>query len=71
MNPYSFSRQEISEDPNHALQDILAQTQEEADALIEMLNDFFVECPGAWEQFRAFWKEWRETVTEEVLEEHE
>ena len=68
MNQFSFGNQEISEDPNHALQDILAQTQEEADALIEMLNDFFVECPDAWDQFRGFWKEWSMSASEDNSE---
>jgi len=68
MNQYNLGKQEISEDPNHALQDILAQTKEEADALIEMLNDFFVECPDAWNQFREFWKEWSASASEDVLE---
>jgi len=68
MNQYNLGEQEISEDPNHALQDILAQTKEEADALIEMLNDFFVECPDAWDQFRGFWKEWSVSASEDDLE---
>ncbi len=68
MNQYNLGDQEISEDPNHALQDILAQTKEEADALIEMLNDFFIECPDAWDQFREFWKDWSASAVEDNLD---
>jgi len=71
MNQYNLGEQEISEDPNHALQDILAQTKEEADALIEMLNDFFVECPDAWDQFREFWKDWSTSASEDNSEDSE
>lgn len=71
MNQGLLREQEISEDPNHALQDVLAHTQEEAEVLVEMLNDFFVECPDAWNQFREFWKDWCVVGIEDNLETNE
>ncbi len=65
MSPWRFTNQSINEDPTLALQDLLAQTEQDTEALTEMLNDFFVECPDAWEQFRAFWKEWRKIASED------
>ncbi len=65
MSPWRTNNQSINEDPNLALQDLLAQNEQDTDVIIEMLNDFFIECPDAWNQFRAFWVKWQETEEEE------
>jgi hypothetical protein len=65
MNPWLFSDHGISEDPPDGLQDLLAQVDEDVDSLLEVLGEFFVECPDAWRQFCQFWVNWRDEELEE------
>ena len=60
MNEWMFADHGISEDPHDGLQDLLAQVDEDVDTLLEVLSEFFVECPDAWHQFCSFWVNWRD-----------
>lgn len=65
MSEWMFSDHGISEDPRDGLQDVLAQVDEDVDGLLEVLSEFFAECPDAWHQFCAFWVNWRESEMQE------
>ncbi len=65
MNEWMFSDHGISEDPHDGLQDLLAQVDEDVDTLLEVLGEFFVECPESWHQFCSFWVSWREAELDE------
>ena len=63
MKEWGFSDYGISEDPHDGLQDLMAQVEEDMEKMLEVLGDFFVECPDAWQQFCQFWVNWREAET--------
>ena len=68
MNSWNFADYGISEDPHDGLQDLLVHVDEDTDTLIEILAEFFVECPDCWHQFCAFWVDWRNAEIEEEQE---
>lgn len=65
MNDWGYSKLGISEDPHDGINDLLAQLDEDVDSLLDLLGDYFDECPEAWEQFCAFWIKYCEDEMEE------
>ncbi len=67
MNDWGLSNVGISDDPHDGLNDLLAQMDEDVDSLVDIMGDFFDECPEAWKQFCVFWVKYCQEEMEEGL----